>query len=462
MEDTIILYPVLLTILPLLLLALKFIPRTTHKNLPPSPPSLPIIGHLHLIKRPAHHTFFKLAQKYSPIFSLKFGSRLVVVVSSSSVAEECFTKNDIVLANRPKFLAGKHLGYNYSTLVSSPYGDHRRNLRRISAIEIFSPDSLNIFLQARNDEIRLLLTKLSSGSHQDFAKVELKSAFTNLTFNIIMRMIVGKRYYGEDVGTDGQEAEKVRELIADAFKICEAMNPGEFLPLSNLLNRKFVKMVKNISMRMDSFLQGLVDEHRIIEWENTDTLIHHLLSLQESQPEYYTDQMIKGFMLVMILAGTDTSAATLEWAMSSLLNHPEVLRKVRDELDAQIRREHLIDDSDLSKLPNLQNLISESLRLDPEFWDEPMSFKPERFESRGEVHKLMPFGLGRRACPGADLAYKIVGLTLGSLIQCFEWKRINEKEIDMMEGSGLTMHKAQPLVALCKARLIINKVLHQY
>lgn len=200
----------------------------------------------------------------------------------------------------------------------------------------------------------------------------------------------------------------------------------------------------------------------------------------------------------MLLAGTDTSSLTLEWAMSSLVNHPEVLEKARVELNDNLGQNRLIDEPDLSKLSYLNSIISETLRLypaapllvphlsskdctiggyhvprgtillgnvwaihrDPKLWNDPTSFKPERFESgKGESQKLMPFGLGRRACPGAGLAQRVVGLALASLIQCFEWKRISEERVDMTEGRGITMPKAKPLEVMCKARPIMNNVL---
>ncbi|XVF71422.1 hypothetical protein PTKIN_Ptkin12aG0036000 [Pterospermum kingtungense] len=136
-------------------------------------------------------------------------------------------KNDIVLANRPKSIIGKYLSYNYTTLSASPYGDHWRNLRRIGAIEIFSSSHLNSFTIVRKDEIRRLLVKISRDSRQDFAKVELKSTVTDLTFNNIMRMVAGKRYYGDEV-TNEEEARKARELIAKAFKNGGAANPADF------------------------------------------------------------------------------------------------------------------------------------------------------------------------------------------------------------------------------------------
>ncbi|KAE8124860.1 hypothetical protein FH972_019707 [Carpinus fangiana] len=465
------------------------------KHLPPSPPSLPILGHLHLAKKPLHRTFHSLSQKYGQIFSLRFGSRLVIIVSSPSAVEECFTKNDIVLANRPDLLITKHLGYNNTTVSASPYGDHWRNLRRICALEIFSTHRLNMFLGIRRDEVKRLLLKLSHNSREDFAKVELKSMFLDLTFNIIMRMVVGKRYYGygEDV-KDEEEARQFREIMREIATNGGASNPQEFVPMLRWIDHGGLeKKLMRLAKRTDAFLQGLVDEKKGNEEGNT--MIHHLLSLQKSQPEYYTDQIIKGLILVLLLAGTDTSAVTLEWAMSNLLNHQDVLKKVKSELDSQIGEDDLIDEPDVPKLRYLQGIISETLRLypttpllvphmssddcivggydvprntmllvnawaihrDPKMWDDATSFKPERFECcEADPHKLMPFGLGRRACPGVGLAQRTVGLTLGSLIQCFEWERVSEEKVDMTEGNGITMPKVTALEAMCKARPIMN------
>ena len=203
----------------------------------------------------------------------------------------------------------------------------------------------------------------------------------------------------------------------------------------------------------------------------------------------------------MILAGTDTASVTIEWAMANLLNHPHILCKARAELDEHVGQQRLVDESDLSKLPYLQNIISETLRLypaapmlvphfssddctiggydmprdtmllvnawamhrDPNLWDDPESFKPERFQA-GQVevqNKFIPFGIGRRACPGIGLAQRVVGLALGSLIQCFEWERVSEEEVDLSEGPGLTMPKSVPLEAMCKARVVMKVILSE-
>ncbi|XP_044469271.1 cytochrome P450 81Q32-like [Mangifera indica] len=502
MQDTAILYSSLSLLFIILALKLLIHSRKSRKNLPPSPPSLPILGHLRLIKHPMHRSLHKLSQKYGPIMSLRFGSRPVTIVSSLTVAEECFTKNDIILANRPKLLIGKHLGYNYTTLPQSPYGDHWRNLRRIAAIEVFSSHRLNMFLSIRREEIRQLLKKLSCGSLQGFSKVQLKTMFSELTFNIMMRMVAGKRYYGDEV-EDEEEARGFRKTVKEAVSYAGVSNPGDFLPILNWIDGgDFQKKISRISKNVDGFLQGLIDEHRCKKsnLESMNTMIDHLLTLQESQPEYYTDQIIKGLVLAMLLAGTDTSSVTLEWAMSNLVNHPEILKKARTELDTQIGQARLMDEPDLSKVPYVQSIVSETLRLYPAaplllphmpsddctvggydvpretillvnawaihrdhtLWNDPNDFKPERFlNDESQAHKLiMPFGLGRRTCPGAGLAQRVVGLALGSLIQCFEWERIGEEMVDMAEGKGITMPKAEALEVMCRARPIVNNVLY--
>lgn len=179
--------------------------------------------------------------------------------------------------------------------------------------------------------------------------------------------------------------------------------------------------------------------------------------------------------------------------MSLLLNHPKVLKKVQAEIDNVVGHDRLIDEADLAKLPYLHCIINETMRMypagpllvphessedcmvggfkvpcgtillvnmwaihnDPKIWDEPRSFKPERFDGFEGVRdgfKFVPFGSGRRGCPGEGLAVRVVGLALGSLLQCFEWDRIGEEMVDMSEGSGLTLPKAQPLFANCGPR----------
>ncbi|KAF8054304.1 hypothetical protein N665_1332s0016 [Sinapis alba] len=488
----------LLSLLLIFLISIKFLfKNSTRKlNLPPSPAySLPFIGHLHLLKHPVQRTLLSLSQSLgnTPIFHLRLGNRLVYVVSSHAVAEECFTRNDVVLANRPELIIGKHVAYNSTIMISSSYGDHWRNLRRIATVEIFSSHRVSTFVSIRKDEIRRLITHLSRNSLHGFVEVEMKSLLANLAFNNIIMMVAGKRYYG-DATEDNDEARIVRALISEAVAGAGAGNLADYLPIIRWVT-DFEKRAKILGKRFDGFLQRLVDEKRA-EKERGQTLIDHLLSLQEIQPEYYTDVIIKGMIMSLVIAGTDTSSITLEWALSNLLNHPEILEKARAEIDDKIGSDRLIDESDIEKLPYLQYIVSETFRLypavplllphlssddckvagydmprgtmlltnvwamhrDPGIWEEAERFKPERFEKEGEAQKLMPFGMGRRACPGVELGKRLVSLALGCLVQCFEWERVGEELVDMMEDKGLTMPKATPLRAKCKSRVVAHKM----
>ncbi|CAH8280998.1 unnamed protein product [Arabidopsis lyrata] len=372
------------------------------------------------------------------------------------------------------------MGYNCTIVSAALYGEHWRRLRRFCAVEIFSAACLRDSSDIRRDEVRALLRKIyvelvTSGGN-DFIRLKLQPLLYGLTFNILMSIVAGKR----------EEDDETKEL----FDL-----DGYF------------KRAKKLTSKLDKLMQRLVDEHRRNrgKTELEKTMITHLLSLQESEPEHYTDDIIKGlvqvrarifnsydiesligrikidiikgFIQVMLLAGTDTTAVTLEWAMANLLNHPE--------------------ESDTGKCPYLTNVISETLRLypaapllvphassadcevagfdiprrtwlfvnawaiqrDPKVWDDdPEAFKPERFESEAHRGKFLPFGIGRRACPGMGLAQLVLSLALGSLIQCFDWERNNDVAVDMSEGRGITMPKAVPLVAKCKSLPILDKV----
>ena len=209
---------------------------------------------------------------------------------------------------------------------------------------------------------------------------------------------------------------------------------------------------------------------------------------------------------MMVIGGTDTSALTVEWAMSNLLNHPQVFETTRRNIDTHMEpssssNRRLLKEDDLVNMNYLNCVVSETLRLcpvaplmvphfsssdcviggfnvprdtivlvnlwaihrDPSVWDDPTSFKPEGFEGRDQLvqynGKMMPFGLGRRVCPGLGLANRVVGLVLGSMIQCFEWESGSGGPVDMTEGPGLSMPKAEPLVVTCRPREVASELL---
>ncbi|KAI3737193.1 hypothetical protein L2E82_27188 [Cichorium intybus] len=288
----------------LLLLASYFFTshfRRKFSNLPPTVfPTLPIIGHLHLLKPPVYRTFAKISDKYGPILLLRLGSRRVLLVSSPSAAEECFTKNDIVFANRPRTLFGKIMGNNYNSIVFSPYGDTWRNLRRIATIELLSTHRLNEFHEIRVDEGRILIRKLLSRSS---FPVDMKSVFYELTLNVIMRMISGKRYFGGDTPEVEEEGKRIREILQDNFLLASAANIGDYLPILSWFGLQGLeKKLIVLQGKRDAFFQGLIEQHRKSEGGEREnkkkTMIQVLLSLQESDPKYYTDGLIRSLVMV--------------------------------------------------------------------------------------------------------------------------------------------------------------------
>ncbi|KAG6775904.1 hypothetical protein POTOM_019403 [Populus tomentosa] len=450
-----------------------------------------ISGHLPLLKqpKPIHRILHDISQKYGPVVTLKFGFRTVIIVSSPAAVEECFTKNDITLANRPPFLNGKVLNYNFTTLAAAPYGDHWRNLRRLTAIEVFSASRLNTFASIRREEVKNLLRKIHKICGDGSAVIELRTMLLDLNFNVMMRMVAGKKYYGEDV--DGlEESKRFKDMMHEFSECTRVTNLGDLFPILQCIDYDgFKNRMTQLGKRMDAFWQGLIDEHRVDKSRNT--MVSHLLALQESEPEYYTDEIIKGIILMMLVAGTKTSALSLEWAFSNLLNNPRALKKAVDEVDTQVGHGRLADEPDFANLHYIQCIIHENLRLcppapllvphvaserctlggydipsgamvlvnawsihrNPDVWDDPLSFKPERFENgKGEPYRLLPFGLGRRGCPGEAMAFRVINLVMSQLLQCFEFSTVHGEEVDMTETAATLMLKITPLHLVCKAR----------
>ncbi|KAM3710301.1 hypothetical protein ACJW31_01G018800 [Castanea mollissima] len=478
-----------------------------NKNLPPSPFSLPIIGHLHLLKLPLHQTLETLSLQYGPILSLKFGSRSILVVSSPSAVEECFTKNDIVFANRPQSIAGDRLSSNSTALVWAPYGHLWRNLRRVCTIEIFSHISLQKSSIIREEEVYSLLRQLFKVSNIEPQKVDFKYLSSLLVSNIIMRMVAGKPCVGEefacmDVG------KKLLKEFKEAYSSGLSVNICDFLPILRWVGYKGLeKNMVRLQRKRDEATRRLFEEIKLNNDNITDVekmrpLIETLFSLRKYEPEFFSDDVIKSLTLMMFIAGTETTVTTMEWVMSLLLNHPEVLQKVKAEIHSQVGCERLINDLDLAKLPYLRCVINETFRLyptvplllphcssadctvggfhiprgtillvnawsmhrDPKLWEEPTKFKPERFEEingEREGFKFIPFGMGRRACPGAGMAMRVMSLALGAFIQCFDWEMVGKEMVDMTSDFGFLMAKTKPLEAVCTPCPSMTSILSQ-
>lgn len=442
---------------------------------------------------------------------LWLGYRRTLIVSSASAAEDCLHHNDIIFANRPRLLGAKIIGYDYTTILWASYGPLWRNHRRIAATEILSPHRLNLLADIRADEVRSLLKRINDqAARGGDGTVEIKPVLLELLNNVLMRTIAGKRIYGEAV--ESEEGKRFKMLFKELLASGGAFSAGDFFPFFKYLglNKVAEKKYKPVFVKLDKFLQDLVDEQRqkMEEDEGDDcnmsskkNLIQVLLGLQKTDPAYCTEVIIKGLVQILLLTGTETSSSTVEWAATLLLKNPEIHNKARKEIDEHVGYDRLIEEQDLQHLPYLHCIINETLRMypvtpilpphessqdcivggyhipkgtmlninlwaiqnDPKVWDEPSKFKPERFENvEGDRvgYQFMPFGSGRRACPGENMATRVVGLAIGSLIQCFEWES-GEEDIDMEVKVAVSMWKAKPLQAKFKPRKEMIKLLSQ-
>ncbi|CAN1776210.1 Cytochrome P450 81Q32 [Linum perenne] len=465
-------------------------------NLPPSPfPSLPIIGHLHLLRRPLHRSLSQISAQHGPLVLLQFGLRRVLLISSPALAQDCFTKNDVVFANRPWMAVGRRLAYNCTTLAWAPYGDHWRNLRRIASTHLLSSHRIQSLSEIRANEVKTLIRWLAGKSSRGMEKVvDMKVSLFELTLNVMMSMIAGKRYYGDNV-SDAEEARRFRGIQEETMRLAGETNLEDFLPW--VRSKDLERRMGECHRKRDSFFQELIEEWRKKEQSHLNSSI--LLSLQHKEPEYCTDDIIKGMIMVLLSAGTETSSNTVEWALSLLLKHPHTLKAAQLEIDTLVGTERLVEETDLGKLHYLQGIINETMRKypalpllvphesseecvvggykvpsgtillvnswaihnDAKIWDDPDEFKPERFEEGGgrDGLKFMAFGYGRRSCPGEGLGMRMVSLTLAALIQCFEWEI--DHEVDMSEETGFTMAKALPLKVKSRPRYAMLKLLSQ-
>ncbi|XP_062214519.1 cytochrome P450 81Q32-like [Phragmites australis] len=480
------------------------------QRLPPSPPAIPVLGHLHLLGKPIHAALARLAARYGPVVSLRLGSRDAVVVSSAECARECFTEHDVCFANRPRFPSLLLVSFDGATLPMCGYGPYWRNLRRVATVQLLSAHRVSCMLPTISAEVRAMVRRMyraAAAAPGGAARVELKRRLFELSLSALMETIAQTKTSRAEADADtdmSPESQEFKKALDEFIPLIGAANVWDYLPVLRWFDvfgmRK--KIVAAVSKR-DAFLRRLIDaERRRLDVDGGEgenkSMIAVLLSMQKSEPEVYTDTTIMALCSSMFTGGSETTATTAEWAMSLLLNHPEVLKRAQAEMDASVGNSRLVGPDDVPRLGYLQCILSETLRLYPAVptlvphestadctvgghhvpsgtmllvnayaihrapaaWADPAAFRPERFEDgSAEGRLLMPFGMGRRKCPGETLALRTLGLVLGTLIQCFDWDTVGGAKVNMTEGGGITLPKAVPLEAMCKPRQAMLDVL---
>ncbi|KAK3016554.1 hypothetical protein RJ639_005815 [Escallonia herrerae] len=482
------------------------------KRMPPEAArAWPIIGHLHLLggSQLLQQTLGSLADIYGPIFTIKLGVHRALVVSDWKMAKECLTTNDVVFASRPKSMASELMGYNYAMIGLSPYGPYWRQVRKVVMLEFLSGRRIEMLAPIRVAEVKESMGDIyrrwvENKDGSDMAKMEMKQWFGTLSMNIAVKPLVGKRY-SDTVKEGDRFPEAMRKFIEllGTFVVSDSVPFLRWLDLGG-----YEKEMKKVAKEMDGVVQGWLEEHKMkrrsgnANGEQQDFMDVLLSALYGSSDEHLegvdADTIIKATCLAILIAATDTTTSTLTWALALMLNNEQVLKKAQEEIDINVGRERQVEESDMKNLIYLQAVIKETLRLyppaplaiphesteectvggysipkgtrllvnlwkihrDPLAWSDPSEFRPERFltsdreiDVRGQSFELIPFGSGRRICPGISLSLRVLQLTVASVIHGFEFVRPLNEPIDMTDSFGLTSLKATPLEVLLTPRL---------
>nr|GMD77823.1 cytochrome P450 CYP82D47-like [Ipomoea batatas] len=422
------------------------------------PGAWPIIGHLHLLagrKTPTHLILASMADKYGPIFRMRLGSQPVLVVSDSIVDKECFKAKDKELATRPKFMASEIMGYNYSMFAIAPYGEYWREIRNIVLLELLSNRRIEMLRKVRESHVRKAIKRtFDHWSHNKdpisgAVVVEMGQWFSRLSMNLSIAMLFGE----EEVAEESQILKSIRNL----FELFGETLVSDFIPWLRWMDLGgYEKAMRKTVEEMDCAADRWLKEHRTkrnLKSKEEEDFMDAMLSLFDAPSNqthplgFDTDVIIKSTCLVFDLHPSCRERNIAFTSSSFTLCTHEAIE------DCTINGYHIQKGTRV-----ISNLAK--IHRDPKVWVDPNEFRPERFltthkdiDVKGNNFEIIPFGSGRRMCPGMILGLQIVHMTLASLIQSFDMKRPSIEPIDMTQSPGLTTAKATPLYVLLMPRL---------
>ncbi|KAF3448406.1 hypothetical protein FNV43_RR09119 [Rhamnella rubrinervis] len=480
--------------------------KTEKVTLPPGPQGLPIVGYLPYLGANLHQTFMELAQVHGPIYKLSIGQKLCVIISSPSLIKEVVKDQDSTFANRNPNIAALAFSFGGNDIAFAPYGPQWRLLRKIFVREMLSHANLNtICTVVMRNEIEKCIGDVYSKLGQPIDIGEL--AFLTV-INSIASMFWGGTLKGEEATRIGAE---FRRAVLQLVVMLGKPNISDFFPPLARFDLQGIKRDINKAMvqidKIFDFVIGQgrksgplnVDDHHQNENGGKDFLQVLLEFKDQDSGRSISTSEIKAMLMDIVIGGTDTTSTMVEWTMTELMQHPNVLRKSQEEIKNVVGSvDKLVEDHQLNKLTYLQAVVKESLRLhpvaplllprcptksctvggytipkgtkvflnvwavhrDPEFWDNPCEFRPERFLGSEEALKLdytgnnnnfkyLPFGGGRRICAGLPLGERMLMNVLASLLHCFHWKLPDgHAKLDCEEKLGVVLEKSTPLVAV--------------
>ncbi|KAG2626647.1 hypothetical protein PVAP13_3KG235800 [Panicum virgatum] len=459
-------------------LSLALLNRLRLGRLPPGPRPWPVLGNLRQIKPIRCRCFQEWAERYGPIISVWFGSGLTVVVSTSELAKEVLKEHDQQLADRPRNRTTQRFSRNGQDLIWADYGPHYIKVRKLCNLELFTPKRLEALRPIREDEVTAMVESVhraATAPGNEGKPLVVRNHLSMVAFNNITRLAFGKRFMNANGEVDEQGRE-FKTIVNNGIKIGASLSVAEFIWYLRWLCPLNEELYKTHNERRDRLTMKIIEEHYDL---SEDTVI--------------------GLLWDMITAGMDTTVISVEWAMAELVRNPRVQKKLQEELDRVVGRDRIMSETDFQNLPYLQAVVKESLRLhpptplmlphkastnvkiggynipkganvmvnvwavarDPKVWSNPLEYRPERFleesiDIKGSDFRVLPFGAGRRVCPGAQLGINLVTSMIGHLLHHFEWSLpsgTRPEDVNMMESPGLVTFMGTPLQAVAKPRL---------
>ncbi|KAL1824952.1 hypothetical protein ACET3Z_011730 [Daucus carota] len=472
----------------------------TAKKLPPGPQKLPIIGHIHKLRgQVQHRVITDLSKRHGPIMHLQLAEISVIVVSSSSLANQVLKTHDLAFADRAQLQLSKIILEGCKDVAYSRYDDYWRQMKKICKVELLTLNKVTSFRSIREDEAWSLVESVKNSLD---SPINLTYMFTSLANSIACRAAIGERSKYQD-----ELVHLIESMAASGggFDVADLFPSYKFLHAFGGLKAKLIKL----RTRVDVIFFNIIKEHKEKRAKakqsngsvsGEEDLVDVLLRLQEESSFEFpiTSSDIKGIIIDMLAAGTDTAAATLDWAMSELVRKPEVMEKAQSEVREAFKGKAKIQEVDLEDLRYLKHVIKETLRLhppapmllprecreecqvegytipvgsklfvnawainrDPEYWPNPDSFEPERFEKKcvdysGTNMNYIPFGAGRRSCPGITFGIATMELPLALLLYHFDWKPpngLNPEDLDMNEVLGASLKRKSNLLLTAISR----------
>ncbi|XP_078178726.1 trans-cinnamate 4-monooxygenase-like [Carex rostrata] len=451
-------------------------------KLPPGPYPMPIVGNwLQVGDDLNHKNLMTMAKKFGEIFLLRMGVRNLVVVSSPDLAREVLHSQGVEFGSRTRNVVLDIFTGKGQDMVFTVYGDHWRKMRRIMTVPFFTNKVVQQNREGWEEEARLVIEDVKKDPRSSVEGILIRKRLQLMMYNDMFRIMFNRRF--ESV--EDPLFKKLTVLNAERSRLSQSFdfNYGDFIPVLRPFMSGYLKQCYKLKdVRLKVFEEHFVKDRKIDmdQKKEIKCAMDHILEA-EQKGEINHDNVL--YIVENInVAAIETTLWSIEWGIAELVNHPEIQKKILKEMEAVLGPGVQVTEPDLPRLPYLQAVVKETLRLrmaipllvphmnlsdeklrgfdipaeskilvnawflanDPEKWKNPDEFRPERFleeeakvEANGNDFRFIPFGVGRRSCPGIILALPIIGITLGRLVQAFELQPPpGQKKIDTTEKPG--------------------------